>query len=70
MGDMRAHDRVRGSLNHRLLWQPSPRTRFLGQPRAEARGRSVSAPALVSRGEWGQRCMTPRQTCPQPRGLG
>uniref|UniRef100_A0A6N2KJX1 Senescence-associated protein n=1 Tax=Salix viminalis TaxID=40686 RepID=A0A6N2KJX1_SALVM len=23
-------------------------------------------PALVSRGEWGRRCVTPRQTCPRP----
>uniref|UniRef100_A0A6N2K4X0 Senescence-associated protein n=1 Tax=Salix viminalis TaxID=40686 RepID=A0A6N2K4X0_SALVM len=43
---------------------------ILGQPRAGARGRPVSAPALVSRGEWGRRCVTPRQTCPRPGGLG
>jgi hypothetical protein len=43
---------------------------ILGQPRAGARGRPVSAPALVSRGERGRRCVTPRQTCPRPGGLG
>ena len=43
---------------------------ILGQPRAGARGRPVSAPALVSRGEWGRRCVTPRQACPRPGGLG
>uniref|UniRef100_A0A6N2KG67 Senescence-associated protein n=1 Tax=Salix viminalis TaxID=40686 RepID=A0A6N2KG67_SALVM len=43
---------------------------ILGQPRAGARGRPVSAPALVSQGEWGRRYVTPRQTCPRPGGLG
>nr|TKR98220.1 hypothetical protein D5086_0000205260 [Populus alba] len=42
---------------------------ILGQPRAGARGRPVSAPALASRGERGRRCVTPRQTCPRPGGL-
>ena len=46
------------------------RDSILGQPRAGARGRPVSAPALVSRGERGRRCVTPRQTCPRPGGLG
>nr|TKS08430.1 hypothetical protein D5086_0000103110 [Populus alba] len=43
---------------------------ILGQPRAGACRRPVSAPALVSRGERVRRCVTPRQTCPRPGGLG
>uniref|UniRef100_A0A6N2KAB0 Senescence-associated protein n=1 Tax=Salix viminalis TaxID=40686 RepID=A0A6N2KAB0_SALVM len=68
-GDKHAHDRVRGSLNT-LVVATAAEDSILGQPRAGARGRPVSAPALVSRGEWGRRCVTPRQTCPRPGGLG
>ncbi|KAH9657822.1 hypothetical protein KPL70_023235 [Citrus sinensis] len=47
----------------------------LGQPRAvSAREANLrphpGAPALVWGGGVGQRCVTPRQTCPRPNGLG
>ena len=45
----------------------------LGQPRAVAHGRPESAPRPPrSRGLGlgGQRCVTPRQTCPRPNGFG
>ncbi|KAH9697439.1 hypothetical protein KPL71_023613 [Citrus sinensis] len=48
---------------------------YLGQPRAvSAREANLrphpGAPALVWGGGVGQRCVTPRQTCPRPNGLG
>ena len=43
-----------------------------GQPRTSTHGRPPSAPTLPeqSRDFGGQRCVTPRQTCPQPDGFG
>jgi hypothetical protein len=46
-----------------------------GQPRALAHGRPIYAhpprrQAKHVRGRGGQRCVTPRQTCPRPNGLG
>lgn len=43
-------------------------------PRAEAHGRPASAPTLLTPAlgrRWGgRRCVTPRQTCPRPDGVG
>nr|TKR79118.1 senescence-associated protein [Populus alba] len=40
-------------------------------PTASGSARETSIrPALASRGERGRRCVTPRQTCPRPGGLG
>lgn len=42
--------------------------------RGVSHGRPVSVPTDVSlkreRWVWGRRCVTPRQTCPQPKGFG
>ena len=49
------------------------RTANLGQPQAVAHGRPTSAPTNPPRGAWlglGRRCVTPRQTCPRPKGFG
>ena len=49
------------------------RTANLGQPQAAAHGRPTSAPTNPPRGAWlglGRRCVTPRQTCPRPKGFG
>lgn len=48
---------------------------IFSHPRAEAHGRPASAPQLLAptlrRRRWGgRRCVTPRQTCPRPDGVG
>lgn len=48
----------------------------LGQPRARSAREAIFRPAQPqgalggARWEWGRRCVTPRQTCPRPNGLG
>nr|TKR78380.1 hypothetical protein D5086_0000283010 [Populus alba] len=66
----RAHDRVRGSLNHRSSWRPSPRTRFWANRERERAGDQYPPPPSRAEGRGGRRCVTPRQTCPRPGGLG
>ena len=60
--------------NHRVPWLPSPRGCYLGQPRAGAHGRPISAtppiPFTGGRGGCWRRCVTPRQACPRPDGFG
>lgn len=49
----------------------SPRTRFWANRERAAHGRPSSAPPRPRRGGvGGRRCVTPRQTCPRPNGLG
>lgn len=51
-GDRRAHDRVRGSLNHRSSWRPSPRTRFWANRERERAGDQYPPPpSRAARGE-------------------
>ena len=66
----------RGSVNHRSPRRPSPGSSSLGQPRPGGHGRPDSAPPGRrprrggGRRVGGRRCVTPRQTCPRPDGLG
>jgi hypothetical protein len=66
----RAHDRVRGSLNHRSSWRPPPGLDFGPTASGSAREASIR-PRPPRLGEaWGRRSATPRRTCPRPAGLG
>ena len=44
---------------------------FLGQPRARGTREAIVRPSLFTLGwDGGRLCVTPRQTCPRPNGLG
>ena len=61
--------------NHRMLRRSRPRTHFWANREAdcarEANFRPPQTRSLGARGEvcGGQRCVTPRQTCPRPNGF-
>lgn len=61
--------------NHRMLRRSQPRTHFWANREAdcarEANFRPPQTRSLGARGEvcGGQRCVTPRQTCPRPNGF-
>lgn len=61
--------------HHRTSRRPLPRTRVWANREVASHGRPISArttPPRLLRGVGlrGQRCVTPRQTCPRPKGLG
>ena len=47
---------------------PSPGTRIWANRERDAHGRPISVPSVVFGGD--RRCVTPRQACPRPNGLG
>ena len=75
LGDRARGGSTRGFVSPPIAAASVAEDSYLGQPRAvSAREANLrphpGAPALVWGGGVGQRCVTPRQTCPRPNGLG